>query len=66
MSRDNSKLNIDQTIQIDYSVDIDKSLASDSLPNFFDEMPVKIIKKVNDTDKENNLRRDAKQTTQSN
>jgi hypothetical protein len=63
MSRDNSKLNIDQTIQIDYSVDIDKSLASDSLPNFFDEMPVKIIKKVNDTDKENNLRRDAKQTT---
>lgn len=66
MQRDNSRLHIDQTIQIDNSVDIDKSLGSDSLPNFFEDMPVKIIKKINDTDKENNLRRDVKQTVQSN
>jgi hypothetical protein len=53
MQRDNSRLNLEQTIQIDYSVDIDKSLASDSLPNFFEEVPVKAIRKINDTDKEN-------------
>lgn len=41
---------------------MDKSLASESLPNFFEEMPVKIVKKLNDTDKENNIRKDAKQT----